>query len=325
MKRKWIILAMICLISVMLCILVLVRRIQEPESTQDGTKPIVFRLAETMPSNHPSAMAAKYFATLVEERSQGKIKIKVYYDGELGTPNEILEQVQFGGIAMARINVLDLTEMVSSLQYYFKPEAYTDANALMEWIGENKEILDDSCQLERFVPLVWYYPDIRCFYSDEESFKKVSDLNNMKIKTTPSNIMKDSMEALGCTAVGTVTMDTYKSLSSGFIDAGETTLSEFVLSDYYRFINYITLSQYMACPDVMVVSTGDFTMLEKSDRDLITKCAQDTLEYEKDQLKEFQDTWTNELAINKQLFIEDEKFKTDMEEIIGKEIGGGAK
>lgn len=285
----------------------------------DKVSPIIFRLAETMPTNHPSAQASQYFADLVNEKSNGRIKIKVYYDSELGTANEILEQVQFGGIAMARVNVLDLSEIVSSLQQYFKPQLYEDNDALMKWLDENSEKLADHCQMERMVPLVWYYPDRRLFYSDETVFSKVSDFENKKINTTLCVIMQKAMNSLGASAVETITGDIYKSLRSGYMNAGETTLSEFMVSDYYRFMNYITLSNYIICPDVMVVSSVDFTMLDMEDRGLLLECAKQSYDYQKQLIQEFQQTSIQQLRTDKQLLLEDESFSTQLKQIFMQE------
>jgi len=284
-------------------------------TVEEKTCPIVFRLAETMPPNHPSAMGVQYFASLVKERSEGRIEVKIYYENELGTPKEILEQIQFGGIAMARVNVLELTQVVSSLQPYFKTQIHQDSEKMMEWVEEHHEILSDHCQMERMIPIVWYYPDMRCFYSDEVMIKQVVDMKEMKIKTTPSMIMRQVMESLECQSVEIINADTYKSLSSGYMDAGEATLGELVLSDYYSFINYVTLSEYISCPDVMVASSVEFSLLEIADRELISKCAKDTYEFQKDKIQELQKYWITQLEKDKQLFIEDQAFKSDMKTI----------
>jgi TRAP-type C4-dicarboxylate transport system substrate-binding protein len=321
MKRKIVLQVVICLV-VGMCVITVIGLTQQPSTSEKEIRlrPIVFRLAETEQANHPSAMASEYFASLVNKRSNGKIKIKVYYNEELGNPKEILEQVQFGGITMARVNVLDLTEMVPSLQPYFEPQAYTDTDMLMDWVRENNEVLSNSCQVERFILLGWYYPDIRCFYSDEEAVHKVSDLDQMRISTTESEIITNTMKIFGSTAIESKTIDTYKSLSSGYIDVGETTLSQLVLSDNYNFINYITLSQYIVCPDVMLMSKVDYNKLEKSDRDLISQCQQETYKYQKNLLEEFQNSWIVALEKEKQLFVEDETFKSQMNNMLRKEM-----
>jgi TRAP-type C4-dicarboxylate transport system substrate-binding protein len=63
----------------------------------------------------------EHFAALVHRRSGGKIRIRVYYEGRLGTPEEVIAQIQFGGIAMARVNGLELSETVPRSRMYFVP------------------------------------------------------------------------------------------------------------------------------------------------------------------------------------------------------------
>lgn len=312
MKKK--VTIALTLISLIL-LKILFQETKEKEAIID-TNSIIFRLAEIENEDHPSAMASEYFASLVDERSEGRIKIKVYYDQELGTPKEILEQTQFGGVSMARINVLDLAETVPSLQYYFKPQAYSNPAELIELIDENEEFISSSCEIERIFPLVWYYPDTRCFYSDSITINKVSDLQNIKVKTSQSNVINDVMGRLKCTAVDIATADTYSSFSMGYLDAGETTLSEFILSDYYQFMNYVTLSQYISCPDVMVASTIAFTKLEKADRELIIDCAEDAYKYQKELMINFRDDGILKISKEKELFIEDETFISDMKKLL---------
>ncbi|TCT16244.1 TRAP-type C4-dicarboxylate transport system substrate-binding protein [Natranaerovirga pectinivora] len=295
---------------------------KKDQKMEENTNPIVFRLAETMPKDHPSAQASQYFANLVNEKSEGKINIKVYYDGKLGNPKEILEQIQFGGIAMARVNGLELVEMVTDLEYFLKPQIYNNADDLMGWIEYNQDNIIDRTQMERITPLVWYYPDLRCFYSDKISFRNVLKFQNKKIQTAPSSIMKNAMKTLGAQAVDSIMADTYKSLSTGYIDGGEATLSEFVLSNHYHYIKHITLSEYILVPDVLIINTGTFAMLDKQDRDLIQECAEETYKYHKEVLKDFQVQWINTLRFEKDLFIENKSFKEEMNHLFSSSSGG---
>ena len=99
---------------------------------------VILRLAETMPENHPSARAMAYFAEMVSRETQGRVTVKIYYNGSLGTPTEIIEQVKFGGIAMARVNVLELSEEVESIRKSFVPSNFAGGDAQTEWIHSNE-------------------------------------------------------------------------------------------------------------------------------------------------------------------------------------------
>ena len=58
----------------------------------------VFSYAENQPEDYPTTLGAKYFAELVEERTNGRIRILVQPVGVLGSENKVIKQMQYGGI-----------------------------------------------------------------------------------------------------------------------------------------------------------------------------------------------------------------------------------
>ncbi|MBE5985677.1 MAG: TRAP transporter substrate-binding protein, partial [Paenibacillaceae bacterium] len=65
-------------------------------SSGEQTPEYVFTYADNQPDDYPTTQGAKKFAELVWERTEGRIKIKVFSGGEMGNENEIAEQVQYG-------------------------------------------------------------------------------------------------------------------------------------------------------------------------------------------------------------------------------------
>ena len=90
-----------------------------------GSSPeLVLRYAENQPEDYPTTRAAHYFADLVEQRTQGRIRVRVYADGELGDEVSVLEQMSYGGIDLARASLSTLmvecpTLMVLQLPYLY--------------------------------------------------------------------------------------------------------------------------------------------------------------------------------------------------------------
>ena len=56
----------------------------------------VFSYAENQPEDYPTTLGAKYFAELVEERTNGRIRILVQPVGVLGSENKVIKQMQYG-------------------------------------------------------------------------------------------------------------------------------------------------------------------------------------------------------------------------------------
>ena len=62
---------------------------------------IQMKLGHYAALTHPGTVASKMFAEGVEQRTQGKIKIVVYPDNELGTPDDVLSKCIRGDVDMA--------------------------------------------------------------------------------------------------------------------------------------------------------------------------------------------------------------------------------
>ena len=85
----------------------------------------VFSYAENQPEDYPTTLGAKYFAELVEERTNGRIRILVQPVGVLGSENKVIKQMQYGGIDFARVSLAQLAEYIPGLNVLQKPYLYT--------------------------------------------------------------------------------------------------------------------------------------------------------------------------------------------------------
>lgn len=274
---------------------------------------VVLRLAEALPEEHPSARAGARFAELVRERSGGRIGVKVYYGGSLGAGAEVIAQLQFGGIAMGRINALELAETVPDLRPILEPSALMSGEAVMAAIERSAEPIADACLREKLVPLVFYYPDIRCVYSDEIAVRSAAAFRGLRIGVGAGAAVKHALDALGAVPVDLISADTYKSLRTGYIQARESTFSELVLSDDYPFVRHLTLSRYIAAPDVILISPEVLNELSSAERRMIAECARDSYSYQKRLMDAFHIDWISRLAADgKDVFWEDERFKADV-------------
>lgn len=284
---------------------------------ESGT--VVLRLAESMSEEHPSAQAAERLAALVKERSRGRISIRVYYGGALGTPRQVIDQVQFGGIAMARVSALDLAEVVLPLRAYLSPRSFPDAEALMARLSERREDIAGDCLKERLVPMVFYYPDIRCFYSDSATFRGIDDFSKLRVGISDSEVLRNAVAALGAAPVVQASADTYKSLRAGYIQARESSFSELVLNGDYPFTTALAMTRYLASPDVIVMSPEILNGISDAERRMIEDCAQETYQYQKDLMDKFHIRWITRMREDrKDVFWEDAAFAAEIAEAFGR-------
>ena len=99
------------------------------------------------------------------------------------------------------------------------------------------------------------------------------------------------------------------------VTADEVNLKS-VLGDYYDLVEYVTISDYIASPDLIVVSESVLQDLSEEDRELLKKCARDTYFYEKEQVQSFQEEYLFRIGIKKKLFLETEDFSEQLQEVL---------
>ena len=279
------------------------------DGTASGGKPVMLRLAEAMPPEHPSARAAALFSQLGEERSDGRIRIRVYNNSELGMPGEVLEQMEFGGIAAARVSALNLTDLSPRIRDAFTPGAFSTPQEQMEWVEAEREALDQECYDNNLVPLVWYYPDYRCFYSSRTDIADSGSLEGLKVQTASCKLMTNLMAEWGAESVGLTSLDPFKFFNSGNIDGAESAFGEFVCCGYADYSRYVTINHSLFFPDVILINKEVLESLSREDQELIQVCAQATYAYQKSQMEELYDSWQAELTKKDSISLKEGDFR----------------
>lgn len=91
-SANWIICFLICL-----CLAGCAR---SSETGENSNTEYILSYAENQPEGHPSTKAARYFADLVEERTEDRIRVEVYPEGKLGGELSAIHQVSYGGMIL---------------------------------------------------------------------------------------------------------------------------------------------------------------------------------------------------------------------------------
>ena len=255
------------------------------ETTKAASKDtIVLRLAETQTETYPATMGAIEFARLVEERTEGRIKIEVFTGGQLGGDEQaILEQVQFGAIDFTRVNFAPMTEFAPILNLLQMPYLFTDADHMHKVIDSEigKELLD-SVEAGNFIGLALYDAGTRNFYNSVRPIKTVEDMKGLKIRTTQSQLIVDMVEALGASATPMAFGEVYSSLQTGVIDGAENNWVSYDQNSHYEVAKYISLDGHTAPPEILVCSKMVFDKLSPEDQQIIRECAKESELWERD-------------------------------------------
>src|SRR5262245_25000905 len=71
-----------------------------------------FRVADTQSEDYPTVQALAFMARIVEERSNGRHRIRIFHSRQLGEEKETIEQTRVGAIDLNRTNVAPIGSLV---------------------------------------------------------------------------------------------------------------------------------------------------------------------------------------------------------------------
>lgn len=233
----------------------------------------MLRMSVPYDRNHPTGLAAEYFACLVKAESGGELEISVTYDTEPGNEKEIVAQLQFGGIAVAAVNYFSLCEAIPEINRFI--ETYDTPEDAQAGYHQKKEQIEEYLSKERLEILSCYRPDYRCIASKEKP-EKPGDFTGMKIHAVKASALSVHLLKLGAELENFERTDLLRAVDSGFIDGSEMPLLLYSRAGYDKVMPYVWIYKDFLVPDMLVASTVSLGNLPDEQQKLLLRCAQET-------------------------------------------------
>ncbi|WP_258000530.1 TRAP transporter substrate-binding protein [Bacillus sp. Marseille-P3661] len=211
---------------------------QENNSESTGEDVLVLKLGHISPENTNAHQASVNFKELVEEKSNGKVKIEIYPFRQLGGDRELLEQMQFGTLDFGLINAPPVSGFapetaIMDLPFLFKSWDHVENFLANTEVAEEYKSLTESANLKTLSLMARGYRHIT---NSKKPIETLEDLNGLKIRVIESPIYVQSYQELGASAQSMAWADAYTALEQGAIDAQENTL-DIILKEKVHDVN----------------------------------------------------------------------------------------
>ena len=247
----------------------------------------VLTLSEVHAEGYPTTLADYEFARLVEERTEGRIKIDVYSGGTLyGEETGSIEALQIGDLAFARVSASPVASYVPALNVIQLPYLYRDGDhmwqVLNSEIGQN--MLDEiQASGSGLVGLCYYDAGARNFYT-KTPITSVADMAGLKIRLQNNAMMVEMVQLLGGNGVtGIGPNDVYSAIQQGTIDGAENNWPTYESMGDYQVAPYFVLDGHTRVPEILLASEAVLDTLDPADVEIIKECAKETQAYEFEQ------------------------------------------
>jgi len=225
----------------------------------------------------PWGQAGKIWADLVNQRTNGRINIKLYPGVSLvqGDQTREFSALRQGVIDMAVGSTINWSPQVKELNLFSMPflmPDYAAVDALTQ--GDVGKRLFEIIDRAGAVPLAWGENGFRELTNSKKPIKSPEDLKGMKIRVVGSPLFSDVFNALGANPTQMSWADAQPALSSGAVDGQENPLFLFtVLKMHNVGQKYVTTWGYVADPLIFVVNKDVWNSWTPADREIVRAAA----------------------------------------------------
>ncbi|MCC3144048.1 TRAP transporter substrate-binding protein [Halanaerobium sp. Z-7514] len=244
---------------------------------------ITLRLADNQPEGYPTVVGAEEFSRLVEERTDGRIKIEVYPGGVLGDESSTIEQVQFGAIDFVRTSITPMANFEPAMDVLSLPYLYPSGDFMFEVLqSEIGDGILEGLEDAGIVGLTWYDAGARSFYTADTKVESVEDLEGLRIRVQESSLMMDMVEALGASPTPVAWGEVYSALQTGVVDAAENNYPGWYYNSHHEVAPYFVEDEHNRIPELIIMSKITWDSLSPEDQEIIREAAIESTETQRE-------------------------------------------
>jgi tripartite ATP-independent transporter DctP family solute receptor len=256
------------------------KKATEPGKTEFKAQ---LKLATLTPASHTYNQAANKFAELVKQRSQGRIEVKVYPDGQLGKgERELLEAIQQGTLdiyvgSTAPLSGFSPSMGILDIPFLFRDYAHAD-KVLDGPIGLSllKEL--DKANLKG---LAFWENGFRNLTNSKLAVKSPDEAKGLKIRTQENKIHLTAWKAAGVNPVPMAWGEVYGALQQKTIDGQENPVAVIHSAKLNEVQKYLSMTQHVYSPAVLIVSAKKWQAIPPADQEMLLKTALEVAQFER--------------------------------------------
>ncbi|MGP9677136.1 C4-dicarboxylate TRAP transporter substrate-binding protein [Halomonas sp. AOP27-A1-41] len=195
----------------------------------------------------PIAQALDAAKEKIEERSNGELAIQIFPNSQLGSDEDVVEQIRSGANIAILIDAGRLSEYQPELGILSAPylvedhrdyDQITSSALYSDWV----ESLADQSGL-RLLNYNWFQGSRQMLTQSEVNAPE--DLSGVRVRTINSPVWVETIEAMGATATPLPWSEVYSALQLGSIDGAEAQLTAAEGQNLHEVITHVALTNHI--------------------------------------------------------------------------------
>jgi tripartite ATP-independent transporter DctP family solute receptor len=250
----------------------------------------VWKLGHIMPDGSPVDKAAYKLAELVNERTNGRIKIEVFPASQLGSQVDMYELLRMGAMQMMWAGDYVAIRAVPEFEgvhwpYMFKNEQH--ASDFMETpLGQTWR--EETRKRTGIRTIGWVIRSAR-HLTTNKPVRSVADVKGMKLRSAENPIYIQGFGAMGFVVTPISFNELFTALQQGVVEAQENPFDMIYGHGLYEVQKYLVLTGHQYSLYQLHINDKVFQSLSPEDQEILMQSVAEACEYGNQLTKETED------------------------------------
>lgn len=220
------------------------------------------------------------WAELVEEETEGAVKIEVYPSSQLGAKADLIEMALAGQGVCTIADGSYLMDYVPDFGVVMGPFLFSDWDAMYSitesdwWAEQSKKLEDEGLEI---ISTNWIYGERQLM--TKEPVTSLEDMKGLKIRVPNNDVSVQMFDLLGSAATPMALSEVYTSLSQGVVDGVENPLTTLYNNAFQEVCKNVTMTNHQMTFSNFVVGKDFWDTIPEEYQEAIISCGEEAAEY----------------------------------------------
>lgn len=227
-------------------------------------------------------VGAKKFGELLESKTGGKMKVRVFAGGQLGQETEVIQNVQSGTIEVTMIGHDPLAQFAPATTILSQPYLFKNHEQAFKLLdGTLGEKLNAALKERGLHVLGWGDNGARVYTNSKHPINAPADLAGLKIRSPQSPVNLAITKALGGIPVAMPYGEVYTAIQQHTIDGQENAVINIYPARLYEVQKYMSMTDHLLSFTVLLMSERFYGGLAPELQRAVTSAGQEAMEFQR--------------------------------------------
>ena len=231
---------------------------------------------------YPNTVAMDKFAELLAAKTDGRITLKMFHSGVLGSQPDAIEQVRIGAVEVGNFNLGPIGPVVAKANVVSLPFIFKDMGHMHRAMdGDAGDQISAAMAEKGLVALAWYDSGARSFYNSKRPIQTPDDVSGMKVRVMNNDLYSGMIAALGGNPSPMAFAEVYQSLKTGVVDGAENNWPSYESTGHFEVAGYYSLSQHLIIPECVCINASVYEALSDADKAAVKAAARESADLQR--------------------------------------------